>query len=57
MGSGFPFSAFDYAFELIDRSAGVPAGTKAEAAVRARKAEQTPSQDGDITVLSTKLTL
>ncbi|MBX3229005.1 MAG: M20/M25/M40 family metallo-hydrolase [Labilithrix sp.] len=45
------------AFELFDRTAGLPAGSKAEAVARARQPAQTPSQDGDVTVLSTKLTL
>jgi hypothetical protein len=42
---------------LLDRTFGVPPGTSAEAAVRARPANATPSQDGDQTVVTTALTL
>ena len=41
------------AVTLLDRTTGVPAGTKAAAAVRARPTEATPSQDGDVTVVTT----
>lgn len=43
--------------ELADRSFGVPAGTAAEAAVKARPREAAPFQDGDVTVVSRKLSL
>ena len=43
--------------ELGDRTFGVPAGSKAEAAVKARPAAAVAFQDGDITVVSRKLTL
>ena len=43
--------------QLFDRSSGVPAGTPADAAVKARPAEAVPSQDGDVTIVSTKLSL
>lgn len=43
--------------EVADRSFGVPAGTKAEAAVKARPPAAVAFQDGDITVVSRKLTL
>jgi hypothetical protein len=42
---------------VFDRSSGVPPGSKAEAAVRARPAEAVVSQDGDITVLRADLSL
>mgnify|MGYP001421559539 CR=1 FL=1 len=45
------------AFTLLDRSAGVPAGSKAEAAVRARPKDVVPSQDGDVTVLTSRFAL
>ncbi|MBX3211245.1 MAG: M20/M25/M40 family metallo-hydrolase [Labilithrix sp.] len=41
------------AFTLVDRSFGVPDGTKAAAAVAARPAAATPFQDGDVTVMTT----
>ena len=42
---------------LLDRSSGVPAGTKADDAVQARPREATPFQDGDVTVVSRALSL
>ena len=45
------------AVELGDRTFGVPAGTKAEAAVKARPANAVAFQDGDVTVVSRKLSL
>jgi hypothetical protein len=42
---------------LLDRSFGTPPGTKAEAAVRVRPTEAAPFQDGDLTVVSTSLSL
>jgi len=42
---------------LLDRSTGVPAGTTADDAVRARPKEATPSQDGDVTVVSAVISL
>ena len=42
---------------LLDRFTGVPAGTTADDAVRARPKEATPSQDGDVTVVSTVISL
>jgi hypothetical protein len=44
-------------FTFFDRTFGTVPGTKAEAAARARPLEATPSQDGDLTVLSTSLAL
>jgi hypothetical protein len=42
---------------LIDRSEGVPPGTKADLAVRARPKEATPFQDGDVTFVESSLSL
>jgi hypothetical protein len=44
-------------FTLLDRTFSVPPGTKAEAAVRARPKEATPFQDGDVTVVTTALSM
>jgi hypothetical protein len=46
-------------FELADKSPGLPPGTKAEAAAQSRNAvkEACPSQDGDVTIVSRKLSL
>jgi hypothetical protein len=43
--------------EVADRTFGVPPGTKAEAAVKARPPAAVAFQDGDITVVSRKLSL
>jgi hypothetical protein len=45
------------ALTLLDRTTGVPAHTKADDAVRARPKDATPSQDGDVTVVTTLLSL
>lgn len=45
------------AITLMDVSWGVPPGTKADAAVRARPADALPFQDGDLTVLTRALSL
>lgn len=44
-------------FTLLDRSFDVPPGSKAEAAVQARPAEATRFQDGDVTIVTTELSL
>jgi hypothetical protein len=43
--------------EVADRTFGVPPGTRAEAAVKARPPAAVAFQDGDITVVSRKLSL
>jgi len=45
------------AFTLLDRSYSLPPGTKAEAAAAARPKNATPFQDGDVTVVTTALSL
>ena len=45
------------AFTLLDRSFSLPPGTKAEAAAAARPKNATPFQDGDVTVVTTALSL
>ncbi len=45
------------ALTLLDRSTGVPAGSKADDAARARPKEATAFQDGDITVVTTDVSL
>jgi hypothetical protein len=47
------------AFTLLDRSFGVPQGTKAETAIRARTDTRNaaPSQDGDVTVVTRAISL
>jgi len=45
------------AVTLLDRSSGVPPNTKADAVVRARPADATPFQDGDVAVVTTGLSL
>lgn len=45
------------AFTLLDRSFSLPPGTKAEAAAAARPKNATPSQDGDVTVVTTARSL
>ena len=45
------------ALDLADRTFGVPPGTPAEAAVKARPSSAVAFQDGDITVVSRKLSL
>jgi hypothetical protein len=42
---------------LLDRSTGVPPGTNAEEAVHARPNHAVPSQDGDVTVVATPLSI
>ena len=48
---------FAIALTLLDVTPGVPPGTKAEAAVRARSSDATPFQDGDVTVVTKRLSL
>lgn len=45
------------ALTLMDRSRGVPPGTMADEAVRARPGDAVPSQDGDVTVVTVPLSL
>ncbi|HVH40831.1 MAG TPA: hypothetical protein VM925_00765 [Labilithrix sp.] len=52
-----PGTSGPISFTLLDRSTGVPAGTKAADAVRSRPNEATAFQDGDVTIVTTHASL